>query len=88
MLVEKRQQQNFNVRAVHVGIGHDADLAVTKIRNIGFLTDLMWIHADRYRNIVNFFITEKKVLVHFPCVQHLAAKRKNGLIFFIASLLC
>ena len=28
---EKRQQQRANVRAVHVGIGHDDDAAVTQV---------------------------------------------------------
>ena len=36
---------------------------------------------------MNFFVAEKQVLIDFPCVQNFTAKRKNGLIFFIASLL-
>ena len=74
------------MRTVHVRIGHDADLAVPKIRNIRLLADLMRINADRDRNIVNFFIAEKQVLVHFPGVQNLTAQRKNSLIFLISSL--
>ena len=42
---EQRQQQHLYVRAVHVGIGEDADLAVTQTAEVGLISTAMGIDA-------------------------------------------
>ncbi len=82
---EQSEQQHLDVRAVDVGIGQDADLAVAQTGQVGRVARAVRIDADRHRDIVDFIVGEQAVAVGFPRVEHLAAQRQDGLEFLVAA---
>ena len=82
--IEERQQQRLDVRAVHIGIGHDDDLAVAQVGQIRFVLRAMRIDSQRHGDVVDLGIGEQAVRFDFPGVLHLAAQRQDGLRFLVA----
>ena len=85
MTEEQRQQQHLDVRAVHVRIAQDADLAVAQATQVGRVVRAMRIDADGDRDIVYFGVGEQPVALHLPRVEHLAAQWQHGLRFLVAA---
>ena len=92
---EKGQQQRANVRAVHVGIGHDDDAAVAQFRDIEAAFVLAIAVFFRFANAgadgrdhrLDFSVFENLIHARFLDVDQLAANRQNRLIAPVASLL-
>ena len=82
---EEREQQRANVRAVHVGVGHQDDLAVAQLRNIEIF--FANARAQRGNHGANFFMAKHLVVARFFHVQDLTLQRKNGLKAAVTSLL-
>jgi hypothetical protein len=82
---EQRQQQHLDVRAVHVGVAQDADLAVAQAAQVGRVVGAVRVDADRHRDVVDFGVGEQAVALDFPGVEHLAAQRQDGLAFLVAA---
>ena len=83
MLHEQGAQQGGDVQAVGVGIGEDADLAVSQAAQVGAAR----IDADGHGDVVHLLAAQHLAAVHFPGVQDLAAQRHDGLEFLAARLL-
>ena len=84
MFKKQREQQHLNVRAVHIRVGQDADLAITQARQVGRVIRTMGIDPNSHGNVMNLGVGKQTVALHLPGVQHLAAQGQNGLAFFIA----
>ena len=80
---KQREQQHLNVRAVHIGIRQDANLAVTQATEVGRVERAVWVNPDSYRNVMDLVVGKQPVALHLPGVEHLAAQRQNGLAFFV-----
>ena len=83
VLHEQGAQQGGDVQAVGVGIGEDADLAVSQAAQVGAAR----IDADGHGDVVHLLAAQHLAAVHFPGVQNLAAQRHDGLEFLAARLL-
>ena len=80
---EQRAQQRRDMRAVGVGVGEDADLAVTqplKIIRAG-------VDADGDGDVMHLLRGQHLGGIDFPGVQDLAAQRHDRLEFAVARLL-
>ena len=82
---EEGEQQRANVGAVHIGVGHQDDLAVADLGRIEIL--LADAAAQRGDHGADFLVPEHLVVARLLHVQNLALERQNGLEFAIASLL-
>ena len=81
---EEGEQQGTNVRTVDVGVGHDDDLAVTKLGEfeVFAFTDAC---ADGGDHGANFFVAEHLVVTGFFDVENFAFERQDGLIATVAA---
>ena len=82
---EEREQQGADVRAVHVGVGHQDDLAVAQLGGIEIV--LADAGAQRRDHGANFFVAEHLVVARLLHVQDLALERQDGLEAPVAALL-
>ena len=73
---EERQQQRADVRAVHVGVGHDDDLAVAAFFHVEIVADAAAQGAD---DRADFLVAEHLDEVGFLDVQDFSAQRQNRL---------
>ena len=79
------EQQHLDMRAVHVGVTQDADLAVAQATHVRRVVRAVGIDADGDRNVVDLGVGEQPVAVDLPGVQNLAAQGQDGLVFFVAA---
>ena len=84
MAKKQCQQQHLDMRAIHVGVAQDADLAVAQTRQVGRVGRAVRIDPDGHRDIVDLGVGKQAVAVHFPGVEHFAAQGQNGLRLFVA----
>ena len=82
--VEEREEQRADVRAVHVCIGHDDDLAVATLREVKLLADA---RAERRDHRADLGIGKDLVEACLLHVEDLAAQREDRLEPSVASLL-
>ncbi len=82
---KQREQQHLDVRAVHIRIGQDADLAVAQAGHIRRVIGTVGVDADGNRDVVDFGVGKQAVAIHLPGVQDLAAQRKDGLVFLVTA---
>src|ERR1019366_3154265 len=82
---EEREQQGADVRAVHVGVGHQDDLAVAQLRNIEIF--FANARAQRRNHGANFLVPQHLVVTRLFDIQDLALERKNRLEAAVTSLL-
>ena len=80
---KQREQQHLNVRAVHIGVGQDAHLAVAKVAQVGRVVWAVRVHAYGHRYIVNFSVGKQAVALDFPSVEHFTAQGQHSLVFFV-----
>src|SRR3989344_884153 len=81
--VEEGEQQGADVRAVHVGVGHDDDAVVAQGGDVELLTDV-GSHGDD--EIPEFVVAEHLVEARALDVQNFSAEREDGLEFAVPSL--
>ena len=82
MAEEEGEQQRANVRAVHVGVGHQDHAAVAELGQVEVL--LADARADGLDDLEDFLVAEDLVQAGLFDVQNLAADRQNGLRFRVA----
>ena len=82
--VEERQQQDADVRAVDVGIGHDDDAVVTRLIGVEVLAD---VRADGRDERTDGVAGQGAVQAGTLDVQDLTAQRQDGLRLAVARLL-
>ena len=82
---EEREQQRADVRAVHVGVGHDDDLAVAQLGSVEIV--LADPCADGGDQRADFLVAEHLVVARFLDVENLSLERQNGLEAAVAALL-
>ena len=89
--VEQCHDQCVDVRTIDVGIGHDDDLVVAQLVNVGFLAVFLTVHtktyAQRLNDVVHFIAFERFVPHGFFYVQNLTAQWQDGLELTASSLL-
>ncbi len=87
--VEKREQQRADVRAVHVGVGHDDDFVIAQLRDVerAFALAVADARADGRDHRADFVVLKNLVEPRFLDVDQFAANRQNRLKFPVASLL-
>ena len=83
---EKRQQQRPDVRAVHVGVGHDDDLRVAEPRDVEFV--FADAGAERRDEGADFLVPEHFVHARLLDVQDFSPQREDGLGAAVAAALC
>ena len=82
--VEEREQERANVRAVDVGVGHDHDLVVPPLAEVGLDSDS---GADRGDHAPHFLVGEHLVFTALVGVDDLAPQRQDRLILPVAAAL-
>ena len=85
MAEEERQQQRADVRSVHVGVGHQDDLAVAQLGRIEVV--LADAAAQRRDHGADFFVAQHLVVAGLLHVEDLALERQDGLELAVAALL-
>ena len=83
--VEEREQQRADVRAVHVGVGHDDDVVVAELRDVEVL--LADAAAERRDHRPDFLAAQHLVEAGLLDVQDLALERQDRLEAAVAPLL-
>src|SRR3989344_1543367 len=84
MAVEERQEERADMRAVHVGIGHEYYLVVAELRYVELVGDR---GAERDHERSYLLVREHFVYAGFLHVQYLSLQRKDGLRAPVAALL-
>src|SRR6202011_4209585 len=82
---EEREQQGADVAAIHVGGGHQDDLAVTLPGEIEVV--LAAAGPERGDHGANFFVAEHLVITRFFYVENFSFQRQDGLEAPVAALL-
>ena len=82
---EEREQQRADVRAVHVGVGHQDDLAVAQLRDVEIV--FADAGAERRDHGADFFVAQHLVVAGLLHVEDLSLQRQDGLEAAVASLL-
>ncbi|KAF5036929.1 hypothetical protein DSECCO2_569990 [anaerobic digester metagenome] len=82
---EEGQQQGADVRAVHVGVGHDDDLVIAQLVVVGVV--LAYPCAHGRDEGLHFLVGQHLVEAGALGVQDLAAQRQDGLGGGVAALL-
>src|ERR1022692_3364329 len=82
---EEGQQQRADVRAVHVGIGHDDDLAVADLGRVEIV--LADAGAERRNHAADFLVAQHLVVARLLYVEDLALERQDGLETAVTALL-
>ena len=80
--VEERQQERADVRAVDVGVGHDHDLVVATLAEIGVGADA---GADRGDDAAHLLVGKHLVFPALVGVDDLAAQREDRLVLAVSS---
>lgn len=77
------------MRTIDIGIGHDDNLVVCQLGDVGLVRVFFGAYGDAQRSeqVGNFFVLEDFVLHGLLDVENLAAQRKYGLIATVASIL-
>ena len=70
------------MQAVGVGVGEDADLAVTQLAQVGGAG----IDPDGHGDVVYFLTGQHFAAVDFPGIQNLATQRQDRLKLLVARL--
>ncbi len=91
LAVEEGQQQGADVRAVHVGVGHDDDAVVAQLGDVevvaaGAPPGLADAGAQGRDQRENFIAGQQLFVAGLFHVQNLAAQRQDGLKFAVAAL--
>ena len=85
LAVEKSEQQRADMRAVHIGIGHDDDAVVAQLCGVEFfLTDA---GTERGNQRGHFLAGKHFFKTGFFHIQNFALKRQNSLKFAVTALL-
>ena len=88
---EEGQDEAGDVRAVHIGIGHDDDLVVAELGEVHALLAVLVLlrHGDAEGgvDVADFLALEGAVLGGFLHVQDLATEREDGLDATVTALL-
>ena len=79
------QQQRADVRSIHVGVGHEDDLAVAELGDIEVV--LADAGADGGNHVANLFVAQHLVVTGLFHIQNLPLERQNRLIAPVAALL-
>ena len=82
--VEERQQKCANVRAVHVGVGHDDDLVIAQLRQIEVVANASSQRADDVRHLLRRQHLVDAGPLH---VEDFTSDRQHRLILALAPLL-
>ncbi len=82
--IEEGQQQGADVRAVHVGVGHDDDLAVAALAEVDFFADA---GADGRDDAADLFVGQDLVVARLVGVDDFAAQGEDGLVLADAAAL-
>ena len=82
---EEREQQRADVRAVHVGVGHDDDLVVAQLGDVEIVQ--ADAGADGRDHRADFLVPQHLVVARLLDVQDLALERQNRLIAPVAAAL-
>ena len=77
LAVEKCQQQGADVGAVDVGVGHDHNLVIPTLAEVGLDTDA---GTNRRDHAANLLVGEHLVVTAFIGIDDLAAEREDRLI--------
>ena len=77
------QQQHLDMRAVDIGVGQDADLAITQAAQVGAVILAMRVDPQGHRNVVDLVVGKQAVALDLPSVQHLATQRQDCLRFLV-----
>ncbi len=85
MTEKEGKQKRTDVRTVHVGVGHEDQLAVTQLGGIEVV--LADAGAERGDHGADLFVAEHLVVTRFFDVEDLALQREDGLVAAIAALL-
>ena len=85
MTEEECEQQRADVRAIHVGVGHQNDLPVSYFRCVEIF--LRNSRSERRNHGANFFVRQHLVVARFFNVENFAFQRQDGLKAAIAPLL-
>ena len=80
--VEKRQHQNADVAAVHVGIRHADDAVIAQLLDIKIVAHAA---AERRNHRLDFVVGQHAVKARLFDVQNLAAQRQNRLEVAVAA---
>ena len=88
--IEQCHDQRVDVRAIDVGVGHDDNLVVAKLVDVGFAVAFA-IHAEAYADAlddVHYRLGLKHTVpLYLLHVQNLTAQRQDGLEVTVAALL-
>ena len=85
MAEEESEQQSADVRAVHVGVGHEDDLAVADLGGVEVV--FADAAAERGDHGADFLVAEHLVVARLLDVEDFALEREDGLEFAVAALL-
>ena len=85
MAEEEGEQQGADVRAVHVGVGHEDDFAVADLGGVEVV--LADAAAERGNHGADFLVAEHLVVARLFDVEDLALEGQDGLEAAIAALL-
>ena len=85
LAIKKGEQEGADVRAVHVRVGHDDDLAIAELGEI----EIVFADAGSQRRDqgANFFVAQHLVEPRLLHVQDFSAQRQDGLVAAVAALL-
>src|SRR5262249_30401154 len=82
---EEGEQQGADVRAVHVGVGHQNDFVIAEFAGVEIV--LSDAGAARGDDGTDFLVAEHLVVAGLFDVEDFALEGKNGLIFAVSALL-
>ena len=82
---KKVSKQRADVRAVHVGVGHDDDLAVAQLGGVEIV--LADARADGRDQRADFLVAQHLVVARLLDVENLSFERQNRLEAAVAPLL-
>ena len=82
---EERQQQRSDVRSVHVGVGHDDDLAIAALAQVDLLVADAAVQGGG--DVLDFVVTEHLVDAGLFHIEDLSPQRQDRLDRGVSSLL-
>ena len=86
LAIEESQEQGANVRAVHIGIGHDDDAVIAQLLRLVFILANTGAQSSNQRD--DFLRRNQFVKACFFDVENFALEWQDRLKFAIASLFC
>ena len=88
--IEECHNQCVDVRTIDVGIGHDDDLVVAQLVNVGLFAVFFAVYTETYaqrlNDVIHFIAFERFVPHGFFHVQNLTAQWQDGLELTASSL--